>query len=362
MINNCVHIGLFKSAFLLFLLSMLPVVGMRAQTTDNDSVLRELYEAQRYNDSISAVHKDLQISEYKAKMEELEVEEEAEREELILVVIIAVMAISFFAVYANNRRVQLRKLRQAYAKLEETTAAKERIDSELRIASEIQMAMVPHTFPRYAGLDIYATMVPAKDVGGDLYDCFVIDDMLYFCVGDVSGKGVPAALFMAMGARLFRTLAKYEMPPGAIADAMNRELCTNNDGFMFITMFIGMLDLWNGRLEYCNCGHNPPALDSKLVEMESNVPLGLRPDYKFEQNHIDDIRGQRLFVYSDGVTEAEDYAQKQYGEEQMLEWLKQHPRTNSKDVVNFMIEQVVTHAGSAEQSDDMTIMCLRYEN
>ena len=361
MINNDNHIRMFKSAIMLVLLSMLPVVGMCAPSP-NDSVLQELYEAQRYNDSISAIHKDLQISEYKAKMESLEQEEETEREELVLVIIIAVMAISFFAVYGTNRHVQLSKLRQAYAKLEETTAAKERIDSELRIASEIQMAMVPHKFPRYAGLDLYATMVPAKDVGGDLYDCFIIDDMLYFCVGDVSGKGVPAALFMAMGTRLFRTLAKYEMPPGAIADAMNRELCTNNDGFMFITMFIGQLDLWNGRLEYCNCGHNPPALDSKLVEMESNVPLGLRPDYKFEQNHIDDIRGQRLFVYSDGVTEAEDYAQKQYGEEQMLEWLDKHPRTNSKDVVNFMIDQVGAHAGSAEQSDDMTILCLRYEN
>ena len=361
MIHNYAHIRMFKSAILLVLLSILAVVGVSAQSS-NDSVLQELYEAQRYNDSISAMHKDLQISDYKAKMEALEQEEESEREELVLFIIIAVMAVTFFAVYANNRRVQLRKLRHAYAKLEETTAAKERIDSELRIASEIQMAMVPHKFPRYAGLDLYATMLPAKDVGGDLYDCLIIDDMLYFCVGDVSGKGVPAALFMAMGTRLFRTLAKYEMPPGAIADAMNRELCTNNDGHMFITMFIGQLDLWNGRLEYCNCGHNPPALDSKFIEMESNVPLGLWEDYHFEQEHLDDIRCQRLFVYSDGLTEAEDHSQNQFGEEQMLEWLKKHPRTSSKEVVNVMLDQVGVHTGSAEQSDDLTILCLRYEN
>lgn len=361
MFNNDSHIRMFKSLIMLVVFSMLPAVGVCAPSP-NDSVLQELYEAQRYNDSISAMHKDLQISEYKAKMEALEEEEEAEREELILVIIIAVMAVTFAVFYANKRQKQLHKLRHAYARLEETTAAKERIDSELRIASDIQMAMVPHKFPRYAGLDLYATMLPAKDVGGDLYDCLIIDDMLYFCVGDVSGKGVPAALFMAMGTRLFRTLAKYEKPPGAIADAMNRELCTNNEGHMFITMFIGQLDLWNGRLEYCNCGHNPPALDAELIEMESNVPLGLWDDYHFEQDHLDDIRGQRLFVYSDGLTEAEDHAQSQFGEEQMLEWLRKHPRSNSKEVVDVMLDKVGVHAGNAEQSDDLTILCLKYEN
>lgn len=361
MTNYYTHIRMFKPAMMLLLFIILPAMGLRAQSA-NDSVLQELYEAQRYNDSISAIHKDLQIRDYKAKMDALEQEEETEREELFLVIIIAIMAVSFFAVYANNRRKQLSQLRQAYDKLEETTAAKERIDSELRIASEIQMAMVPHEFPRYPGLDLYATMLPAKDVGGDLYDCLIIDDMLYFCLGDVSGKGVPAALFMAMSTRLFRTLAKYEMPPAAIAHAMNQELCTNNDNFMFVTMFIGQLDLWNGRLEFCNCGHNPPVLDSELIEMESNAPLGLWPDMKYEQQHIDDIRGQRFFVYSDGLSEAEDQSLNQFGEEQMLEWLRKHPDTNSKDVIDIMLDKVGLHKADAEQSDDLTILCVKYDN
>ena len=361
MINNYGPISMFKTAILLLAFIMLPAIGMRAQSA-NDSLRRELNEAQRYNDSISAIHKDLQISEYKAKMETLEQEEETEREELILVIIIAVMAISFLAVYANIRHKQLHRLRVAYTKLEETTAAKERIDSELRIASDIQMAMVPHEFPRYPGLDIYATMLPAKDVGGDLYDFLIIDDMLYFCLGDVSGKGVPAALFMAMGTRLFRTLAKYEMPPAAIADAMNRELCTNNENFMFITMFIGQLDLWNGRLEYCNCGHNPPVLGSQFIEMEANAPLGLWSDMHYVQEHIDDIRGQRFFVYSDGLSEAEDHSLNQFGEEQMLEWLGKHPEANSKDVIEVMLDKVGLHTAGAEQSDDLTMFSVKYDN
>lgn len=308
MTNNYAYIRMFKSAVMLLLIIMLPAIGVRAQSA-NDSVLQELYEAQRYNDSISAIHKDLQISDYKAKMDALEQEEETEREELFLVIIIAIMAVSFFAVYANNRRKQLSQLRQAYDKLEETTAAKERIDSELRIASEIQMAMVPHEFPRYPGLDLYATMLPA-----------------------------------------------------AIAHAMNQELCTNNDNFMFVTMFIGQLDLWNGRLKFCNCGHNPPVLDSELIEMESNAPLGLWPDMKYEQQHIDDIRGQRFFVYSDGLSEAEDQSLNQFGEEQMLEWLRKHPDTNSKDVIDIMLDKVGLHKADAEQSDDLTILCVKYDN
>lgn len=330
------------------------------ETVNPDSVINELREALRYNDSLSAIHKDLQISEYRTKMEALEQEEQVERMELILVSLFAVMAIIFMAIHINIRRLQLRKLKEAYDKLEETTSAKERIESELRIARDIQMAMVPHEFPDYPGLDIYAVMIPAKEVGGDLYDFVLINDMLYFCVGDVSGKGVPASLFMAMAARLFRTLANYEMNPADIADAMNRELSMNNDNGMFITMFIGQLDLEDGCLYFCNAGHNPPVLDGKFIEMEPNAPIGLWPEMKYQEEMMEYIGGQRLFIYSDGLNEAENKDQDQFSDERLLEWLDTHRGIASHQLIDALQAEVEEHTAGADPSDDLTMLCLRY--
>jgi serine phosphatase RsbU (regulator of sigma subunit) len=323
------------------------------------SVQEQLREAQRNNDSLSAIHKDLQISEYRIKMEALKQEEEAERMELILVILFAVMAIIFMAFYANIRRLQLRKLKEAYDKLEETTTAKERIESELRIARDIQMAMLPHDFPNYPGLDIYAVMIPAKEVGGDLYDYVLINDMLYFCVGDVSGKGIPASLLMAQAVRLFRTLANYEMNPADIANAMNREFSKNNDNGMFITMFIGQLDLEDGILYFCNAGHNPPVLDGKFVKMEPNAPIGLWPEMKFVEETIEYIGGQRLFIYSDGLNEAENAKQQQFGEEHLLYVLRHTNFDSAQQVIEALKAEVDTHREGNEPNDDLTIMCLR---
>lgn len=345
--------------FLLMTLLLLPVSSVIAQRP-SDQILEKLREAERNNDSLSALHKDLQISEYRAKMEALEQEEEVERVELILVSLFAVIIIVFMAIYANIRRLQLRKLKEAYDKLEETTTAKERMESELRIARDIQMAMVPHEFPDYPGLDIYAEMVPAKDVGGDLYDFVLINDMLYFCVGDVSGKGIPASLFMAQAARLFRTLASNEMNPVDIADAMNREFTKNNENGMFITMFIGQLDLEDGILYFCNAGHNPPVLDGKFIEMESNAPIGLWPEMKFVEETIEYIGGQRLFVYSDGLNEAENHLQEQFSDERLLKWLDAHRGIESRQLIADLKNEVNSHVAGADPSDDMTMFCLRY--
>lgn len=340
-----------------FLIVIVPNVTAQSP---KESVLEELRKAQRHNDSLSAIHKDLQISEYRFKMEALEQEEKAERMELILVSLFAVMAVIFMAFYANIRRLQLRKLREAYDKLEETTTAKERIESELRIARDIQMAMVPHEFPDYPGLDICAVMIPAKDVGGDLYDFVLINDMLYFCVGDVSGKGIPASLFMAQATRLFRTLANYEMNPADIADAMNLEFSKNNENGMFITMFIGQLDLEDGILYFCNAGHNPPVLEGKFIEMESNAPIGLWPEMKFVEETIEYIGGQRLFIYSDGLNEAENYQREQFSDERLIEWLNAHRGIESSQLISDLLEEVSSHVDGAEPSDDLTMFCLRY--
>ena len=184
--------------------------------------------------------------------------------------------------------------------------AKERIESELRIAREIQKRMLPHVFPRRRDLDIYAMMTPAKEMGGDLYAYALLDDQLYFCVGDVSGKGVPAALFMAEVTRMFRTLVDGHLTPNAIATHLNHALVEDNEQGMFVTMFIGLINLKSGHMEFCNAGHNPPLLDGEYMKMEANAPIGLWPEIEFEGEEVDNMHGKTLFVYTDGINEAEN--------------------------------------------------------
>ena len=254
------------------------------------------------------------------------------------------------------------KLQSAYDQLEETTQAKERIESELRIARNIQMSMVPNTFPTREGLDMFASMTPAREVGGDLYGYVMMDDELYFCVGDVSGKGVPASLFMAQATRLFRILATQHMMPAEIATRMNSVLTENNEQGMFITMFIGLVNLATGRLDYCNAGHNPPVLgvdgDDRFMEMETNAPIGLWPDLDFIGESVDNIRHKLLLVYTDGLNEAENDKQEQFGDERLLDILNHRHFNSCKELIAHLDEQVVKHRDGAEPNDDLTMMCL----
>jgi len=320
--------------------------------------LREV-EAERKNDSLTAYNKDLQVSEMRSQMEAKESEERMRRLKWIVGGILAVVALVFMAVFAHIRHLQLRRLKEAYDKLEETTSAKERIESELRIARNIQMAMVPHEFPESRRLNIYARMKPAREVGGDLYDFVISGDKLYFCLGDVSGKGVPAALFMAMSIRLFRTFCKFGLPPAQIATSMNSELVQNNDNGMFVTMFIGLLDLESGRLDFCNAGHNPPLLDGTFIDMEPNAPLGLWENLDYEGQTLEDISGQQLFVYSDGLNEAENTAQEQYGDDRLMNIIQKHTDAAAHPLIDLVTADVEAHVGEAAPSDDMTMLCLR---
>ena len=205
-------------------------------------------------------------------------------------IIILLISLAFLIFYLYRRRIRLNELRKAYDQLEDTTTAKERIDSELRIARDIQMGMVPTKFPAFPDrndIDLYAFMRPAKEVGGDLYDFFLQGDRFYFCVGDVSGKGVPASMTMAVVVNLFRTVAKEGFPPEYVATKLNDTLSEDNESSMFVTMFIGMIDLKTGHLDFCNCGHNPPILGQhrahtsqtvfRYIDMEPNAPIGLWP-------------------------------------------------------------------------------------
>ena len=255
------------------------------------------------------------------------------------------------------------KLKVAYDQLEETTQAKERIESELRIARNIQMSMVPNTFPTREGLDMYASMTPAREVGGDLYGYVMIDDELYFCVGDVSGKGVPASLFMAQATRLFRILATQHMMPAEIATRMNSVLTENNEQGMFITMFIGLVNLNSGRMDYCNAGHNPPVLgvdgDDHFMEgIETDAPIGLWPNLEYVGEYVENIRNKMLLVYTDGLNEAEDLQKEQFGEERLLDILNHRHFNSCRELVEHLNEQVAKHRNGAEPNDDLTMMCL----
>ena len=294
-------------------------------------------------------------------------------------VVIILITIAFFIFYYFRRRKQMQELRQAYNQLADTTTAKERIDSELRIARDIQMSMVPRTFPAFPDrrdIDLHAAIVPAKEVGGDLYDFFLQDDRLCFCVGDVSGKGIPASLTMAVAVNLFRTVAKEGFPPEVIATKLNDTMSANNENAVFVTMFIGIIDLKTGNLDYCNCGHNSPVYGERrmlttqtvfrFLDVESNVPIGLWPDYTFVGGHLGNIRGSSLFVYTDGVNEAENRMQEQFGEKRMLRVLREStqpfgertPKTRSHFLIDEMKYALDAFVDGAEQSDDLTMLCV----
>jgi len=267
---------------------------------------------------------------------------------------------------AKHLEVEHEKLLKAYDQLEETTTVKERIESELRIARDIQMSMVPSSFPEREGLEMYASMTPAREVGGDLYDYLLQDDTLYFCVGDVSGKGVPASLFMAQTIRLFRAMAKQHQLPAYIATELNAELSENNENGMFVTMFIGLLDLKTGHLQFCNAGHNPPVIGGdaqhgSYLKMESNAPIGLWENLKYIGEEIDTIKGRPLFVYTDGLNEAENQQKKQLGEKEVLRILRETHYNNPQQVIATLTAAVEKHRCGAEPNDDLTMMCIKVQ-
>lgn len=287
----------------------------------------------------------------------------------ISLVIIIALCVYMVLRFRSARRLKKAniQLKEAYDQLEETTTAKERIESELRIARDIQMSMVPSEFPTCDRLDIFARMTPAKEVGGDLYDTQLIDGCrLYFCVGDVSGKGVPASLFMAQSIRLFRAMAKQGMPPADIANYLNRELCEGNDNAMFVTMFIGLIELETGKMTFCNCGHNPPVIccgtpEARFIDMVPNAPLGIIPEVTFVGETIKDIRHKSFLIYTDGLNEAENQLQEQLGDERLLKYLQQTPFTSAQALVNGLTSLVEHHREGAEPNDDLTMLCLHFQ-
>ena len=249
--------------------------------------------------------------------------------------------------------------------LTRTTANKVRIEGELQIARDIQMGMIPQVFPPFPDrkdIDLYASMEPAREVGGDLYDYFIQGGRLYFCIADVSGKGVPASLFMAVVRNLFRAAGKQELLPDEIARRINDILSDGNEQLMFVTMFIGAIDLETGRLDFCNCGHNPPVVlphDGKPVFLscKANTSIGILPDARFEGEYVDGFKDTPLFLYTDGLNEAENPDHELFGSDRLLAVLGE-PYTDAETVVKRMQKAISEHVAGADASDDLTMLCL----
>ena len=251
--------------------------------------------------------------------------------------------------------------------LTETTAQKASMENELDVARGIQMAMLPMTWPAFPDrddLDIYGSVTPAKAVGGDLYDFCLRDDKLYFCIGDVSGKGVPASLVMAVVSSLFRTLSASEDSPGKLVSVINESMSARNKNLMFVTLFAGALDLATGELRYCNAGHNVPfvLVDGvpRSLAPDANVPVGIMPEWQYTQQSAVIPTGATLFLYTDGLTEAARADDSLFGEERVLAGLTGLKATASAhDIFIHMKDAVKAFVGDAEQSDDLTLLVIR---
>jgi sigma-B regulation protein RsbU (phosphoserine phosphatase) len=252
--------------------------------------------------------------------------------------------------------------------LKSTTANKERIESELRIARAIQMGMIPKIFPPFPerdDLDLAAKLVPAKEVGGDLYDFFIEDEKLYFIIGDVSGKGIPASLVMAVTCRLFRSVASHFDKPEEIIASLNDSLADGNESNMFCTAFLGILDLKTGLLKYCNAGHNAPLIiedngNVYAMKVDPNLPLGLFLGFPYEGQETQIDRNMTLYLFTDGVTEAENINNELFGDERLISMLKENTVRGPKEIIEQTFVHVKKHADGADQSDDITVMCIKY--
>lgn len=382
------------------------------QLADEEAILKEIAEIQsqkqkedleKLNAQLSSATKDLsEFSAEKQKLAEdlsntqlrvkfLETESENERlineekmrrarafRNLLLLGALSLLLVSFF-IYRNYKHEQKSKrtlaakneqINQQNEELESLNKIiakhNERMQSELNVGHEIQMSMIPSEFPVMKGIDLYATIVPALEVGGDLYDFFSLDDdHIFFGVGDVSDKGVPAALFMAVTKTLVKTNSNYSMLPSKILSRVNHELSQDNDSSMFVTYFLCVLNTKTGELAYCNAGHNPPLYVSKnhvLSKLDTlhGPVLGAVEDYEYLQDQLTMNPGDQLVIFTDGVTEAMNIDKQLYSNDRLDQIFSHNGRHGSKDSVQAIIDDVKEFRGEADQSDDITILSIVY--
>ena len=259
-----------------------------------------------------------------------------------------------FIVYRSSRNLE---------RLRKVNAEKDRIDNELRIATNIQKEMLPEQSPKTKrdDVDIFGSLVPAREVGGDLFDYFIRDEKLFFCIGDVSGKGVPSAMVMTVIHSLFRMASAHENNPAYIMQTMNETSCEGNESNIFVTLFIGILDLPTGHLCYCNAGHDVPVIVGRgALDVKANLPLGLFTDFTYQMQETILESGSMLFLYTDGLTEAKNRQRKQFGLDRVQAVLKDATDLSPEQLLEKMTQEVCAFVENAGQSDDLTMLAIRY--
>ena len=274
---------------------------------------------------------------------------------ILNIIILLVMLLGLLAIYLFCRR-QIKDIADPFA------LQKASLERELKIANGIQMAMLPKTLNSPSGaVDLCAALTPARDVGGDLYDFFLRDNRLFFCIGDVSGKSVPAALMMAVVRAMFRSETRRTDSAAAIVDTMNRSICEESTAGYFVTMFVGVLDLVTGHLDYCNAGHETPIVAGQPLNIKPNLPVGALSYWNYEGQQTQLQAGDMLFLYTDGLSEAKNTADQQFGRNHVAQLACEHSNDTARQLVEFMMDEVKRHAGDAEQSDDITLLAIRWQ-
>lgn len=279
----------------------------------------------------------------------------------LLILRLIALAILAFIIVRSVRNIN---------KLQKVTIERERIRGELTVAREIQMGMLPKNDNVEAAeenLSIYGNLEPAKEVGGDLYDFFIKDGYLYFCIGDVSGKGIPASMFMTVTRSLFRTIAPYTNSSSKVLWYMNRTMSNINETNMFVTFFVGILNLKSGMLNYSNAGHNGPVMIDgsgvRLLDVIPNLSLGVFPDFNYEEQTVRLSEGTLMFLYTDGLNEAMNINHEEYGEERMMKILRELWQTGHALTPEILLEGVTADVkkfvDNAEQSDDLTMLAFK---
>jgi sigma-B regulation protein RsbU (phosphoserine phosphatase) len=267
---------------------------------------------------------------------------------------------------SNSFSLMQEELKQYIENLQLTTSAKEKMEGEIGVARTIQLGMLPKTFPKRSDCDISAVLEPARGIGGDLYDfLFTADNKLYFAIGDVSGKGVPAALFMAITRTLFRAGIEKGKPIHHLVADLNNELCRENPNQMFVTFIVGLFDLFTGELNLCNAGHNPPVIIRKNGEIEKlpqrdGLPLGIFEQSVYTFSTIKLNKGEYFIAYTDGITDALNEKEELYGEERLFQYLTHTHRKTSNEIIEGTLEDVRAFTGGGDPFDDITMLVVKY--
>ena len=265
---------------------------------------------------------------------------------------------------------QMEEQIQSYVeKITSITAEEEKMRTELSLAARIQLEALPGTFPAFPDrneFDIYASMKPAKDVGGDFYDFFLVDDdHLCLVIADVSGKGIPAALFMMVSRTILANIAMMVMSPKEVLEKANEAICANNKEEMFVTVWLGILEISTGKVTAANAGHEYPVLkkpdqDFEILIDKHGFVLGGMEEVKYREYEFDMEPGSKLFLYTDGLPEATDNEQNMFGVELMMDALNESLNLSTKEILDHMKGRVDGFVGSAPQFDDLTMLCIEY--